>query len=131
MVCFEFHLIIGLGLPPSKFLYAIMNFLGYELVHFNPNAIAALSCFTMLWECWLGITSDTRLFWYYYSLPQYKKVVYSKIGLSVHCHHQKEYIDASFKGSWKGSQQRWLLFDMHIQPQYVDKLLFPPFIDDK
>jgi hypothetical protein len=51
VVCFESHLVAGLGLPPSKFLVAIMNFLGCELVYFNPNAIAALSCFTMLCEC--------------------------------------------------------------------------------
>jgi hypothetical protein len=48
MVCFESHLVIGLGLPPSKFLVTIMNFLGCGLVHFNLNVIAALSCFTML-----------------------------------------------------------------------------------
>jgi hypothetical protein len=51
VVCFESHLVAGLGLPPSKFLVAIMNFLGCELVHFNPNSIAALSCFTMLCAC--------------------------------------------------------------------------------
>jgi hypothetical protein len=60
-ICFESYLIAGLGLPPSKFLSSIMNFLGYELVHFNSNAIAALSCFAMLCECWLGIVPDTSL----------------------------------------------------------------------
>jgi hypothetical protein len=64
---FESYLIAGLGLPPNKFLAAIVNFLGYDLVHFNPNSIIALSCFIMLCECWLGITPDTSLFWYYYS----------------------------------------------------------------
>jgi hypothetical protein len=53
--------------PSSKFLSSMMNFLGCELVYFNPNAIAALSCFTMLCECWLGIAPDTSLFWYFYS----------------------------------------------------------------
>jgi hypothetical protein len=67
VVCFESHLVTGLGIPPSKFFVAIMNFLECELVHLNPNAIAALSCFTMLCECWLGITPDTSLFWYFYS----------------------------------------------------------------
>jgi hypothetical protein len=67
VVCFESHLIAGLSLPPSKFLVAIMNFLGYELVHFNPNAITALRCFSMLCECWLEIAIDTSLFWYFYS----------------------------------------------------------------
>jgi hypothetical protein len=67
MVCFESQLVAGLGLPPSKFLVAIMNFLGCELVHLNPNTIATLSCFTMLCECWIGIAPDTSLFWYFYS----------------------------------------------------------------
>jgi hypothetical protein len=67
VVCFESHLVVGLGFPPSKFLVAIMNFLGCELVHLNPNAITALSYFTILCECWLGITPDTSLFWYFYS----------------------------------------------------------------
>jgi hypothetical protein len=43
VVCFESHLVVGLGLPPNKFLVAIINFLGCKLVHFNPNAITALS----------------------------------------------------------------------------------------
>jgi hypothetical protein len=51
IVCFESYLVARLGLPPSKFLSSIMNFLDCELVHFNPNAIAALSCFSMLCEC--------------------------------------------------------------------------------
>jgi hypothetical protein len=62
VMCFESHLIAGLGLPPSKFLVTIMSNLGCGLVHFNPNAIAVLSCFAMLCECWLGIELDTSLF---------------------------------------------------------------------
>jgi hypothetical protein len=55
VVYFESHLIAGLGLPPNKFLVAIMNFLGCELVYFNPNAIVALIYFSMMCECWLGM----------------------------------------------------------------------------
>jgi hypothetical protein len=51
VVWFESHLIVGLGIPPSKFLVTIMNFLGCELVHFNLNAIAALNCFVISCEC--------------------------------------------------------------------------------
>jgi hypothetical protein len=51
VLCFELHLLVGLGLPPSKFLAAIMNYLGYALVHFNANATATLSSFVMLCEC--------------------------------------------------------------------------------
>jgi hypothetical protein len=50
VVCFESHLITGLGLPPSKFLVAVMSHLGCELLHLNLNAIASLSCFMMLCE---------------------------------------------------------------------------------
>jgi hypothetical protein len=62
MLCFKSHLVDGLGLPPSKFLVGVMSHLGCELVHFNPNIMAALICFTMLCECWLGIAPDTSLF---------------------------------------------------------------------
>jgi hypothetical protein len=51
VVCFASHLVAGLGLPPSKFLISILNFLRCELVHLNPNVITALSSFTMLCEC--------------------------------------------------------------------------------
>jgi hypothetical protein len=62
VLCFELHLLAKLGLPPSKFLAAIMNYLGYSLAHFNANAITALSSFVMLCECWLGIPPDSSLF---------------------------------------------------------------------
>jgi hypothetical protein len=51
IICLESHKLVELGLPPSKFLAAIMNYLGYSLVHFNVNAIAALSSFVMQCEC--------------------------------------------------------------------------------
>jgi hypothetical protein len=48
VLCFESHLLAGLRLRPSKFLAAIMNYLGCLLVHFNVNGIAALSSFEMM-----------------------------------------------------------------------------------
>jgi hypothetical protein len=62
VLCFEPYLLVGLGLPPSKFLAAIMNYLGCLLDHFNVNAIAVPSSFVMLCECWLGIPPDSSLF---------------------------------------------------------------------
>jgi hypothetical protein len=62
IVCVESHLMCGLGLPPSKFLVPILNYLGCELVHLNLKAIAMLSYFSMLCECWLIISTDTSLF---------------------------------------------------------------------
>jgi hypothetical protein len=115
-ICFESYLIARLGLPPSKFLSSIMNVLPCELVHFNSNAITTLSCLAMLYECWLGIAPDTSLFWYFYSPVQYTKVVYYGIRLSLHRHHSHQYINATFKSSWKDSQQKWSLVDMHVEP---------------
>jgi hypothetical protein len=80
IVCFEPHLVVGLGLPPNKFLVTIMGYLNCELFHLNPNAISALSYFLMLCECWLGIALDTSLFWYYYSPARYSKVICGGIG---------------------------------------------------
>jgi hypothetical protein len=107
-----------------------MNFLGCELVHFNPNAIAALNFFLMLSECWLGIALDTSLFWYFYSPACYDNTVYSGIGLSL-CHsHRQAYIDSTFKSSWRGSSQRWFLVDMHVAPQWVNRHFLPPLINN-
>jgi hypothetical protein len=64
IICFKSQLVAGVGLPPSKFLLSIMNYLGCSLVHLNSNAVLALSNFIVLCECWLGIPPDTSLFWY-------------------------------------------------------------------
>jgi hypothetical protein len=131
VVCFESHFIAGLGLPPSKFLVAILNFLRYELVHLHLNAITTLRCFTMLCKCWLRIALDTNLFLYFKYLARYDKTIFSGISLSRSRHRQKEYLDATFKGCWKGASRKWFLVDMHVLPQWSNKHLLPPHIDDK
>jgi hypothetical protein len=102
IVYFESHLIVGLGLPPSKFL-SILNFLRCELVLLNLNAIAKLVCFTMLHECWLRIPPETSLFWYFYGPAWYDKYDFSGIGLTLRHHRRKQYLDTTFKGCWKGA----------------------------
>jgi hypothetical protein len=71
IVCFESHLMCCLSLPPSKFLVAILGYLGYELIHLNLNVIAALSYSCMMCKCWLGIPPNATHFWYFYSLVCY------------------------------------------------------------
>jgi hypothetical protein len=83
IICFESQLAAGVGLPPSKFLSSIMNYLGCSLVHLNSNAISALSSFIMLCECWLEIPLDTSLFWYYYSPTRYTKTIFGGIDFSL------------------------------------------------
>jgi hypothetical protein len=46
----------------------------------------------------------------------------------VHCHRQDEYIPTLFKGCWKNFQKKWFLVDMHVQPSWENKLLFPPVV---
>jgi hypothetical protein len=128
---FESQLAAGLGLPPSKFLSSLMNYLGCSLVHLNANAISALSSFAMLCECWQEIPPDTSLFWYYYSPARYTKTIFGGIGLSLRRKCRDEYIKATFKGCWKGAQQKWILVDMHVEPPWVNKLMFPPAIKNQ
>jgi hypothetical protein len=101
IICFESQLAAGIGLPPSKFLSSIMNYLGCSLVHLNSNAISALSSFIILCKCWLGIPQDTSLFWYYYSPVRYTKTIFGGIDFSLQRNSSDEYIKATFKGCWK------------------------------
>jgi hypothetical protein len=127
IIRFESQLAAGIGLSPSKFLSNIMNYLGCLLVHLHTNAILALSSFVMLCEYWLRIPSDTSLFWYYYSPVRYTKTIFGRISFSLRRNCRVEYI----KGLWKGAQHKWILVDMHDQPPWVNKLLFPPAIENK
>jgi hypothetical protein len=88
----------GLDLPPSKFLVAILNYLGCELIHLHLNAISALSCFSTLCECWIGIPPDTSLYWYFYSLSRNENKLFYGLGLTLRCNNQDEYSKATFKG---------------------------------
>jgi hypothetical protein len=83
IICFKSQLAAGVGLPPSKFLSSIMNYLECSLVHLNSNAVSALSSFIMLCECWLRIPPNTSLFWYYYSPTQYTKTIFGGINFSL------------------------------------------------
>jgi hypothetical protein len=130
VLCFECQLATGLEFPPSKFLSSVMSYLGCSLVHLNANVVSAFSSFAMLCECWLGIPPYTSLFWYYYSPARYTKTIYGGIGLSLRRKCRDEYIKATFKGCWKGARQKWILVDMHVEPPWVNKLVFPPAIKD-
>jgi hypothetical protein len=43
IVYFESHLMCGLGLPPSKLLVSVLNYIRCELVHLHSNNISILS----------------------------------------------------------------------------------------
>jgi hypothetical protein len=120
-----------LGLPPSKFLVSILNYIGCELVHLNLNAISTLSFFCMLCECCLRIPPDTSLFWYFYSPIHYEHKVFFGIRLMPRRNHWREYLKVTFRGYWKGAS-RWLFhINLGGTPQWPNKYLLPPQIEDK
>jgi hypothetical protein len=131
IVCFDSHLMCGLGLLPRKILVFVLNYIGCELVHLHPNAISALSCFSILCECWLGILPDTSFFWYFYSPSRYEDNVFSCIGLTLHHNRREEYLKVTFKGCWKGSSQRWFHINLGDTPQWLNKHLLLSLIKDK
>jgi hypothetical protein len=112
----------GLDLPPSKFHVSILNHIGCELVHLNPNTISTLNCFCMLCECWLGIPPDTDLFWYFYSHARYERKVFFDIGLTLCRNCQYEYLTVTFK---------WFHVNLGDAPQWLNKHLPPPLIGDR
>jgi hypothetical protein len=71
------------------------------------------------------------LFWYYYSPARYSKTIFGGISLSLWRKCRDEYIKATFKSYWKGAQQKWIQVDMHVEPPWVNKLLFLPAIKDQ
>ena len=61
------HVARGFSLPPHPFFRGIMNYFGAQLHHFPPNAIAHLSAFITLYECFIGCPPHWGLFKYVFS----------------------------------------------------------------
>jgi hypothetical protein len=98
IVYFESHLMCGLGLPPSKFLVSVLNYLGCKLVHLHLNTFAVLNCFSMLCECWICIPPDTTLFWYFYYLARYEHKVFFYLGQTL-CHNHRDDYPKALSGA--------------------------------
>ncbi|KAI4991153.1 hypothetical protein ZWY2020_039524 [Hordeum vulgare] len=61
------HVARGFSLPPHPFFRGIMNYFRVQLHHFPPNAIAHLSAFITLYECFIGCPPHWGLFKYVFS----------------------------------------------------------------
>ncbi|KAI4976420.1 hypothetical protein ZWY2020_050027 [Hordeum vulgare] len=61
------HVYQGFSLPPHPFFKGIMNHFGAQLHHFPPNAIAHLSAFIVLCECFIGCPPHWGLFKHIFS----------------------------------------------------------------
>ncbi|KAI4979582.1 hypothetical protein ZWY2020_016335 [Hordeum vulgare] len=61
------HVYRCFSLPPDPFFRGIMNHFGAQLHHFPPNAIAHLSAFVVLCECFIGCHPHWGLFKYVFS----------------------------------------------------------------
>jgi hypothetical protein len=40
-------------------------------------------------------------------------------------------MNAKFKGTWKGASQKWFHVDIRTEPQWTNKHLLPPHVEDK
>jgi hypothetical protein len=48
------------------------------------------------------------------------------------CHHRrKEYLNAKFRGRWKGASRKWFHVDIHSEIQWMNKHLLLPQVEDK
>ncbi|KAI5005478.1 hypothetical protein ZWY2020_032721 [Hordeum vulgare] len=56
------HVYRAFSLPPHPFFKGIMNNFGAQLHHFPPNAIAHLSAFIVMCECFIGCPPHWGLF---------------------------------------------------------------------
>jgi hypothetical protein len=124
VLCFESHLLVVLGLPPSKFLAAIMNYLGCSVVHFNPSAIATLNTSVMLCECGWGLHQTLACFG---TITPYPGTPNSSMaGSDCPCVVITEMsISRHFSRAALKIPKKWFLVDMHVQPSWEIKLLFP------
>ncbi|KAI5008841.1 hypothetical protein ZWY2020_009889 [Hordeum vulgare] len=61
------HVYRGFSLPPDPFFRGITNHFGAQLHHFPRNAIAHLSAFVVLCECFIGCPPHWGLFKYIFS----------------------------------------------------------------
>jgi hypothetical protein len=112
LVTFESHLECAMGFPPSRFLVFFCRHYVLELVHPNPNAIAALSVFVVLCVCWLGIEPRHDLFRYFYTASYASKELIHTVGFNLRRSRISQYIPGKSKGSWKGAWNKWFIIDV-------------------
>ncbi|TVU49213.1 hypothetical protein EJB05_00511, partial [Eragrostis curvula] len=135
----ESHLICGFNLPPSHFLERVCKFYKIELVHLKPQAIALMSLFTVLCECWLGTALSLDL-WRVCHEPFF----YGKEGVvgcvSFNRRRKIVYPPFSYRRSWSGYRWKYFIADCSKKTDAKGKGLLPwyqswnkavPMMDDR
>ncbi|TVU42180.1 hypothetical protein EJB05_08573, partial [Eragrostis curvula] len=120
---FESHLICGFNLPPSKFLERVCKYYSIELLHLKPQAIALLSIFSTLCECWLGTAPSFDL-WRVYHEPRY----YSSglVGcVSFNVRKKASYPHFAYRRSWGGYRWKYFIMDDSSKHDIKGKGLLP------
>ncbi|TVU30424.1 hypothetical protein EJB05_22048, partial [Eragrostis curvula] len=120
---FESHMICGFNLPPSKFLERVCKFYKIELIHLKPQAVALLSLFSTLCECWLGTAPSLDL-WRVYHEPCY----YSSglVGcVSFNRRRNIVYPPFAYRRSWSGYRWKYFLMDDSHKHDIKGKGLLP------
>ncbi|TVU15212.1 hypothetical protein EJB05_38720, partial [Eragrostis curvula] len=120
---FESHLMCGFNLPPSDFLERVCKYYNIELIHLKPQAIALLSIFSTLCECWLGTACSLDL-WRVYHEPRY----YSSglVGcVSFNLQKNISYPPFKYRRSWSGFRWRYFIMDDSSKHSIKGKGLLP------
>jgi Putative gypsy type transposon len=106
LIAFVAHVQCGFGVHPSKFFERICQFYDIESCHLKPNAVTALSVFTILCEAFLGIEPNLNVWRFLYKPFYYtdQKCIFS---ISFSLRDTGKYIITSFRDSWKTWRNKW------------------------
>jgi hypothetical protein len=63
----------GLGVPPSRFIWAIPHYYGVELHHLAPNSISQAAIFVAICEGYLGIEPHWKLWLHLFKAEHFAK----------------------------------------------------------
>jgi hypothetical protein len=65
----------GLGIPPSRFMRAILHYYGVELHHLAPNSISQVAVFVAVCEGYLGVEPHWKLWLHLFEAEHFAKKV--------------------------------------------------------
>jgi hypothetical protein len=134
------HIERGFSMPPHPFFRAFLNYFGAQLHHLPPNAIAYLSCFITLCECFLGCPPHWGLFKHIFSVrsqavkkanPKDSKTHVIQLcgGLGIQKRGRSGFPSMTFPDSVRGWQSTWFYCKDVASPNMSTGL--PPFTLDR
>jgi hypothetical protein len=63
----------GLGMPPSRFMQAILHYYGVELHHLAPNSVSQAAIFVAVCEGYLGMEPHWKLWLHLFKVEHHQE----------------------------------------------------------